>query len=32
VKETVIEGFTNMPKALITVLEGRNIGKTVVKA
>jgi len=31
-KETVYEGFENMPKALISLMRGENIGKAVVKA
>lgn len=32
VKETVTEGFENMPKAFIGMLRGENVGKAVVKA
>jgi len=31
-KETVVEGFDNTPQALIDLLEGKNIGKMIVKA
>lgn len=31
-EETVTEGFEYMPKAFIEMLEGKNIGKAVVKA
>lgn len=30
--ETITEGFENMPKAFIEMLEGKNIGKAIVKA
>ncbi|XP_055297765.1 prostaglandin reductase 1-like isoform X2 [Sitodiplosis mosellana] len=30
-RETVTEGFENMPQALIDMLEGKNVGKAVVK-
>lgn len=29
--ETITEGFENMPKAFIEMLEGKNIGKAIVK-
>jgi NADPH-dependent curcumin reductase CurA len=32
VQETVTDGFENMPKAFIELLEGKNIGKQIVKA
>ena len=31
-KETIIEGFENMPEAFIGLFRGSNIGKMVVKA
>jgi len=31
-KETVTDGFNNMPQALIDLLEGKNFGKMIVKA
>lgn len=30
-KETITEGFENMPQALIDVLRGKNFGKAIVK-
>lgn len=30
--ETITEGFENMPKAFIEMLEGKNIGKAIVRA
>jgi len=30
-KETIIDGFENMPQSLIHCLEGKNIGKMIVK-
>lgn len=31
-RETITEGFGNMPQAFIDMLKGKNIGKAVVKA
>jgi len=31
-KETVVDGFNNMPQALIDLLDGKNFGKMIVKA
>jgi hypothetical protein len=31
-KETIIEGFDNLPKALLGLFSGDNIGKMIVKA
>lgn len=31
-RETVTNGFENMPLALISMLQGGNVGKAVVKA
>jgi len=31
-RETVTEGFENIPKAFIEMLEGKNVGKAIVKA
>ena len=31
-KETIIEGFENMPEAFIGLFRGSNVGKMVVKA
>ncbi len=30
-KETVVEGFENIPKAFSDLFEGKNIGKMVIK-
>jgi len=30
-KETITSGFENIPKAFISMLKGKNIGKAVVK-
>jgi len=32
VRETVTEGFENMPQGFIDLLEGKNLGKAVIKA
>jgi prostaglandin reductase 1 len=32
VKETHTEGFDNLPKAFIEMLQGKNTGKAVIKA
>lgn len=31
-QETLTEGFKNMPRALIGIMKGENMGKTVVRA
>ena len=32
VKETVVEGFENLPEAFLGIFDGKHIGKAVVKA
>jgi NADPH-dependent curcumin reductase CurA len=31
-REQIVEGFENMPKAFIAMLEGQNVGKMLVRA
>lgn len=32
IRESVTEGFENMPQAFIELLEGKNTGKQIIKA